>query len=222
MTTLWQAPAIVIVITWLSAPPGTLGNAARQEALRRSLMPRSVIALSLYDWPPVVVGSESAGSTPPAARSAPDPAAAAALPASPLPAGAIPPAASSEPGRDQSWWRARIATARASLARDQTMAEAMQSHVNALQNDVVNRDDPAQQALLRQRLATALGGARTAEGPDCRRSQNHPRHPGRSPSSGRASGVDSRRAYFFRPIALSAVLSSVVATSETIVVAPMP
>ena len=37
------------------------------------------------------------------------------------------------------------------------MAEAMQSHVNALQNDVVNRDDPAQQALLRQRLATALG-----------------------------------------------------------------
>ena len=156
MTTLWQAPAIVIIITWLSAPPGTLGNAARQEALRRSLMPRSVIALSLYDWPPVVVGSESAGSTPPAARSAPDPAAAAALPASPLPAGAIPPTAPSEPGRDQSWWRARIATARASLARDQTMAEAMQSHINALQNDVVNRDDPAQQALLRQRLATAL------------------------------------------------------------------
>jgi len=36
------------------------------------------------------------------------------------------------------------------------MAEAMQSHINALQNDVVNRDDPAQQALLRQRLATAL------------------------------------------------------------------
>ncbi len=36
------------------------------------------------------------------------------------------------------------------------MAEAMQSHVHALQNDVVNRDDPAQQALLRQRLATAL------------------------------------------------------------------
>jgi len=156
MTTLWQAPAIVIIITWLSAPPGTLGNAARQEALRRSLMPRSVIALSLYDRPPTVVGSESAGSTPPTARGAPDPAAAAALPPSPLPAGAIPPAASSEPARDESWWRARIATARASLARDQTMAEAMQSHVNALQNDVVNRDDPAQQALLRQRLATAL------------------------------------------------------------------
>jgi hypothetical protein len=154
MTTLWQAPAIVIVITWLSAPPGTLGNAARQEALRRSLMPRSVIALSLYDWPPAVVGSESVGSTPPAARSAPDPAAAATPPASP--AGAIPPAASSEPARDEAWWRTRIATARASLARDQTMAEAMQSHVNALQNDVVNRDDPAQQALLRQRLATAL------------------------------------------------------------------
>ena len=119
-------------------------------------MPRSVIALSLYDWPPAVVGSESARSTPPAARGASDPAAAATPPASPLPAGAIPPAESSEPARDEPWWRARIATARASLARDQTLAEAMQSHVNALQNDVVNRDDPAQQALLRQRLATAL------------------------------------------------------------------
>ena len=32
----------------------------------------------------------------------------------------------------------------------------MQSHVNALQTDVVNRDDPAQQAALRQRLTAAL------------------------------------------------------------------
>lgn len=155
MTTLWQAPAIVIILTWLSAPPGTLGNAARQEAWRRSLMPRSVIALSLYDWPPVPAGSEAVGPKSQTAR-ATAVTAATPPPASSLPPGATPPAAFNEPTRDESWWQARIATARAALARDQTLAEAMQSHINSLQNDVANRDDPAQQALLRQRLATAL------------------------------------------------------------------
>lgn len=49
-----------------------------------------------------------------------------------------------------------MTAARAAVERDQTLADAMQSHVNALQNDVVNRDDPAQQAELRRRLAAAL------------------------------------------------------------------
>ena len=34
--------AIFVVFTWLSMPPGTLGNAGRQEALRRSMMPNSI------------------------------------------------------------------------------------------------------------------------------------------------------------------------------------
>jgi hypothetical protein len=32
----------------------------------------------------------------------------------------------------------------------------MQSHINALKNDSVSRDDPAQQALVRERLAASL------------------------------------------------------------------
>jgi hypothetical protein len=136
MSCLWQAPAVFVVFTWLSLPPGTLGNAGRQEALRRSMMPNSIASLSLYEPP---------ANTAPAGSAAPSPA------VTPSP-GLVP----EEPARDEKWWRARAAAARAALERDQTLADAMQSHINSLKNDVVNRDDPAQQALLRERLASAL------------------------------------------------------------------
>ncbi len=50
-----------------------------------------------------------------------------------------------------------MASARASLERNQVLADAVQSRINALQTDVVNIDDPAQQALARQNLGRALG-----------------------------------------------------------------
>ena len=51
MSCLWQAPAVFVVFTWLSMPPGALGNAGRQEALRRTLMANSIASLSLYEPP---------------------------------------------------------------------------------------------------------------------------------------------------------------------------
>lgn len=140
MSCLWQAPAVLVFLTWLNMPPGTLGNAARQEALRRTLMPKSVASFSLYDSPG---GSSPAAPTSPEVRPAPD------LTRAPA---TVP----AEPGADEAWWRARAASARAALERDRMLAEAVQSHINALKNDVVNRDDPAQQAVLRERLASAL------------------------------------------------------------------
>jgi hypothetical protein len=141
MTCLWQAPAVFVVFTWLSMPPGTLGQAARQEALRRSLMPKSAAAFSLYEWP--VSASPAEAVAPPGA-----PAVAALTPA--------PAAVPGEPPRDEAWWRGRAAAARAALERDQTLADAMESHINALKNEAISRDDPAQQALFRGRLASAL------------------------------------------------------------------
>jgi hypothetical protein len=46
--------------------------------------------------------------------------------------------------RDENWWRNRITTARADLQRQTLFLEAIQSRVNALTTDFVNRDDPAQ------------------------------------------------------------------------------
>lgn len=147
MTTLWQVPAIAIFV-WLSTPPGNLADAALQEALRRSLMPKSVLSFSIYDWPPaVLVPLEKRSEIRPSAVLV-SPGESAGTTAIARPGG--------EPIRDEAWWRDRMARARASLARDETMAEAMQSHVNALRHDAENRDDPAQQALLRQRLKAVL------------------------------------------------------------------
>jgi hypothetical protein len=50
--------------------------------------------------------------------------------------------------RDEEYWRKRITTARQQLDRDITFAAAMQSRINALSTDFVNRDDPAQRAVI--------------------------------------------------------------------------
>ena len=140
MTSLWQAPAIAVVITWLTAPPASLGQAGRQEALRRAMVGKPVASLTLYDWPTAVATIQpTVGALP-------------TVPALATPAST----AGEDPQHDETWWRERMAAARAALARDQTLADAMQSHINALRSDVVSRDDPAQQTVLRQRLATAL------------------------------------------------------------------
>jgi hypothetical protein len=61
---------------------------------------------------------------------------------SPAPAAGAPAAAGEN--RDENWWRNRITTARADLQRQTLFVEALQSRINALTTDFVNRDDPAQ------------------------------------------------------------------------------
>lgn len=49
-----------------------------------------------------------------------------------------------QPARDQAYWRDRMLSLRTALDREQTYVEALQSRINALTTDYVNRDDPAQ------------------------------------------------------------------------------
>jgi hypothetical protein len=65
---------------------------------------------------------------------------------------------------DEARWRARLAAARNDLARAQTLRDALESRVNALNTDFVNRDDPAQRRLVtadRQSALAALDGMRS-------------------------------------------------------------
>jgi hypothetical protein len=78
--------------------------------------------------------------------------------APPSAAGAEAPAAAGE-NRDENWWRNRMTTARADLQRQTLFLEAIQSRINALTTDFVNRDDPAQRdqiAVERQKNLTEL------------------------------------------------------------------
>ena len=60
--------------------------------------------------------------------------------------------------RDQAYWSSRMATARAAVERSRLFAEALQSRINALATDFVNRDDPAQRAVIEADRKTALAG----------------------------------------------------------------
>ncbi len=58
-----------------------------------------------------------------------------------------------EPVKDKAYWTARVKAAQEQLERDQTYADALQSRINALMTDFVNRDDPAQKNMIeRDRL----------------------------------------------------------------------
>ncbi len=58
--------------------------------------------------------------------------------------------------KNEAWWRNRMAQAREAQRRNEAFAEALQSRINALTTDVVNRDDPYQRAKLADDRQKAL------------------------------------------------------------------
>lgn len=60
------------------------------------------------------------------------------------------------PTGDQAFWSGRITAARSALERSRLIAEALQSRINALTTDFVNRDDPAQRAVIETDRKSAL------------------------------------------------------------------
>lgn len=59
--------------------------------------------------------------------------------------------------KDQAYWSGRMKAAQEAVDRDSTLADAMQSRINALATDFVNRDDPAQRAVIERDRQKALG-----------------------------------------------------------------
>jgi hypothetical protein len=62
-----------------------------------------------------------------------------------------PPRVSSDPAerkKDEAQWRERVKSAKDALERAKTFADALQTKINALNADFVNRDDPAQRAVI--------------------------------------------------------------------------
>ncbi len=71
--------------------------------------------------------------------------------------------------KDRAYWSKRIQQAREQVERDRVLADALQTRVNSLDNDVVNRDDPAQRAKLmseRERALVELDRLKKAVGAD--------------------------------------------------------
>ena len=58
--------------------------------------------------------------------------------------------------KDEAWWKARITQAREELRRNEIFSDALQTRINSLSRDYVNRDNPAQRAKIGQDRADAL------------------------------------------------------------------
>ena len=152
MLRMLHAPlAGIVILTAAAADAQSLGDVARQEAERRkaisapgkvytngSLRNEPAPAVPATATPAPADAATPAAPTDPAAPGSPDPSA----PGTAAP-GDTPPVAQTEAD-----WRKRVATIRDSLTRLQTFSEALQSRINALTADFVNRDDPAQREVV--------------------------------------------------------------------------
>ena len=133
---MWQLPAVVLsLLTWVNAPSTSLADMSRREAVRRQLSvkpSRVYTVVGIPDETPPDVTPPVAGEKIPAPAAAP---------------------AKPEAAHDEAWWRDRMTAARDARERDQVLSDAVQSRINALTSDFINRDDPAQkQQIASQRL----------------------------------------------------------------------
>ena len=119
----------------------TLAELAKKEEARRKAIKASGKVLSDAD-----------------VKAAPAPAPAAAGTAAPTPVAEQKPAtpAKQEDQKDEAWWRQRMQQAQEDLRRNEMFAEALQSRINALTADFVNRDDPFQRAKIGEDRQKAL------------------------------------------------------------------
>lgn len=122
----------------------SLGDVARQEEARRKTIPA----------PSKVYTNESLRDEAPPAPPSTTAAAPAATPAAEPDDDAAP--AATAPPRDEKYWRGRIETARTALTRARTFQEALQTRINSLSADFVNRDDPAQRNVIAAERQKAL------------------------------------------------------------------
>jgi hypothetical protein len=122
-----------------------LGEVARKETERRKTA-KTGKTYTNDNLQPAPQPSSSSGGT-----VSPDGAAAPPAPAPSPSAAAPPPSVSSDPAerkKEEAQWRERMKGAKDALERAKTFADALQTKLNALNADFVNRDDPAQRATI--------------------------------------------------------------------------
>ena len=161
MTRLIAIFAVFLAIAPPLAAAQTLADVAKAEEARRKSVKKPAKTYGNNDLKPDT-GNRITGSTPTTSATPADPAAPATTPtpgaaAVNIPLSPDPGEATAKPaGGDEAAWKERMATARATLDRTRLFADALQSRINALTTDFVNRDDPAQRAVIEQDRIKAL------------------------------------------------------------------
>lgn len=148
---------VLIVASAAAASAQSLADVARAEQARRKEQPKTSkvytndsVKTDSAPRTPSVLPADGTNPTAPTGAVAPAAASASADPADSSKSGA------SGELKDQAYWKDRMTSARDQLERSKTFADALQSRINALTLDFVNRDDPAQQRVVGQDRAKAV------------------------------------------------------------------
>ena len=146
----------LLVAAALPAFAQSLGDVAKKEEERRKKTPEAEKVYTNKDLAPVPTSSTPAP---------------AGAPGEPAPAAAAPGDASKDkaaadaekdkdkdkdPKKTQAYWAGKMKALQDEVSRNETFAEALQSRINALSTDFVNRDDPAQRAVITQNRQKAM------------------------------------------------------------------
>jgi hypothetical protein len=144
MKRVWKALIGVTLVLAVAVPAlcQSLDAVSKKEAARRKAIKTPSKVYTNDD----LRGATSGSSIPAPAGSSAQP-----QPAVPPTAAAQEPAARKDPKVDdptktEAYWRGRITEAQQGLTRAQIFQEALQSRINALSTDFVNRDDPVQRS----------------------------------------------------------------------------
>ena len=149
--------AITVVVASICSPvaaqsPQTLADVARaEEARRKSVKKTSKVYTNTAltpdittPVPPSVPPSGSSGNT--SANS---------TPSNTIPGGTAAPADKAAV-KDQAYWQGRLSQARTELGRTQMFADSLQTKINSLKTDFVNRDNRVEREKIEQEMNTAL------------------------------------------------------------------
>ena len=124
----------------LAQQPSLVELAQKEQARKKSLKAQPAKVYSDKDLPKAAAPAPVASTAPPPTQ----------VPAEQKPA------EEKKDEKDEAYWRARMAQAREALRRAQAFADALQSQINAMATDLVNRDDPYQRAKIADDRQKAL------------------------------------------------------------------
>jgi hypothetical protein len=146
---LWSI-SLVLALSATMASGQSLGEVAQKEEARRKAVKQPSKVYTNADLPskPGTTPPPSSTTPPPLTPPAPKDGATKAAPEKPKADTETPAPAEPDTSKDPAYWHDRITTARTDVDRTQTYLDALQSRINALTTDFVNRDDPAQRALI--------------------------------------------------------------------------
>jgi hypothetical protein len=145
--------ALLVVVSGAQgayAQPPSLAEIARKEQERRKAQKEPTKVLTNKDLPESAQKPQA-----PAAKAATEPAAAGEKKPDSA-AGDKPAEEAPTEERTEEWWRTRMTDAREKLRQNEMFAEALQSRVDALRRDFLNRDNPVQRARVGEEREKAL------------------------------------------------------------------